>query len=152
MAWTSDGRERDREFGLKAAASYALFHNFVRDFALPKWRPRRESSATSRSTSQCPVISPRDTRLAFEARLASASHCDPAIGLDAGGTIAHPPVWGGIGLLYALGDGDRLGFVDLAPSGLPPRFGFALPFVLGADASQPSYGIYLRVMFRTEVD
>ena len=174
VAWTSDGRERDHEFGLNAAASYALFHDFVRDLHL-----QVEAAARVFGNEPLNITVPGDLAARYSIGFRGAARVGafslrPAIGLDAGGTIAHAPVWGGIGLLYALGDGGRFGFVamegevdgsrrhpfviapnwmaDLAPLGLPIRFGFALPFVMGADASEPSYGVYLRVMFRTAVD
>ncbi len=98
----------------------------------------------------------------------------PGAGVETGATAAHAPVWGGAGILYALGREGRLGFFGLemdadagratpfivAPNlladaktiGLPLRVGVAVPWVIGAPVTEPLIGIYLRVLVRTEMD
>ena len=98
----------------------------------------------------------------------------PGIGAEVGATPAHLPIWFGTAILYALGPGGEYGFVALeldadggrqtpfivAPDflvdtkaiGLPFRVGFAVPYVVGAPRTEPSIGVYIRVLVQTETD
>jgi hypothetical protein len=42
--------------------------------------------------------------------------------------------------------------VDTQSISLPFRVGIAIPWVVGAPATEPLIGLYLRVLVRTEVD
>ncbi len=165
---------RDHEFGCNAAVSYALFHDFARDIHL-----QAEAGVRIFGSEPVNISVPGDLSLPFTLGIRTAFRrgswsLRPAVGIEAGRSPAHAPVWTGAGLLYGLGEGGRYGFagvevdVDVArrapvivapnfmadtiASHLPFRVGVALPWVISAPDTQPSIGVYLRVIMRTELD
>jgi hypothetical protein len=91
-----------------------------------------------------------------------------SVGAGAGGRSPHLPLSASLALLMQFGHSTSAGFLglealsdgtwpsplaiapdlvaDLAPLGLPVRLGVALPWSRAASDTQPSFGIYLRVM------
>ena len=165
---------RSNEFGLQAAAAWGLLHDFAHDFHV-------QVEATARFTrDDRPYESqPGDFSLPFAAGVRVGKRFGPVtlrpgVGAEIGATAAHLPIWFGMGALYELGEGGRYGFagveldadggrqtpfivapdfmVDMKMIGLPFRLGIAIPYVPGAPATEPSLGIYLRLIVRTEVD
>lgn len=165
---------RSNEFGLQLAAAWGLYHDFSRDFHV-------QAEATGRLTGEnAPYESqPGDSSLPYTAGVRLAKRFDewtirPGAGVEVGATPAHVPAWFGVGLLHGLGSDGRYGFIGVeldadagrqtpfivAPNlmadtkalGLPFRLGFALPYVLGAAGREPSLGVYLRLLVRTEID
>jgi hypothetical protein len=94
------------------------------------------------------------------------------IGGEAGGTPEHAPVRAGLGLFTPFGSTERYGFwgveVDadagrrspfvvalnlvptVTPLHLPFRFGFAIPWAVGAESTQPAVGFFVRLFFEAE--
>jgi hypothetical protein len=174
VAAQDEAHARDHEFGLSAATSFALLHDFVRDIHL-----QAEVGLRIAGAEPVNISVPGDFSLPFTFGLRSAFRrgawsLRPAAGIEAGGSPAHAPLWGGVGLLYALGEGGRYGFAgveldadlarrvplvvapnlmaDTSTLHLPFRVGVAVPWVIGASDTQPSIGVYLRVMVRTALD
>jgi hypothetical protein len=95
-------------------------------------------------------------------------------GAAAGGDSPHAPLRAGLALLRALDRGGRSGFfgveaiadgtwsspffvapdlvADLASIGVPARLGVALPWAPGAASTQPSLGVYLRLIVEPRRD
>ena len=165
---------RSQEFGLQAAAAWGLVHDFAHDFHAQFEAAVRVAGGERPYESQ-----PGDTSLPFMAGLRTGKRFGawtlrPGLGFEAGAKPAHAPVWFGMAALFGLGDAGKLGCVGVevdadagrrtplivAPNliadtralGLPFRLGVAVPYVVGAPATEPSLGIYLRVLIRTEVD
>ena len=165
---------RSSELGLQGALAWGLVNDFEHDFHAQAEVTGRVAGNDKPYESQ-----PGDFSLPFSAGLRTglrigALTIRPGAGVEAGGPVAHAPVWGGVGALYPLGREGRLGFFGLeldadagrttpvivAPNfladtlsiGLPLRLGLAIPWVVGAPANEPQVGIYLRVLLRTEVD
>lgn len=173
-ATQDEARSRDHEFGLSAAGSYALLHDFARDIHV-----QAEAGVRFLGAEPVNVSVPGDFTLPFTLGLRGAVRrgpwsLRPAAGAGVGGSPARAAVWAGAGLLYGLGDGGRYGFVgmevdadaarrapfvvapnimaDTVAMHLPFRIGIALPLVVGSSDTQPSIGLYLRLMMRTELD
>jgi hypothetical protein len=90
------------------------------------------------------------------------------LGAAAGGVSANVPLRGSIALLTGFASTERYGFwgfeadIDatrrnptvlalnlmphLGPLGLPIRFGFAIPWVVAANGSPPSTGVFFRIL------
>jgi hypothetical protein len=95
-------------------------------------------------------------------------------GAAAGGASPHPPLRTALALLWALDRSGLAGFfgvegivdgtwaspffvapdlvADLAPIGVPARLGLAIPWAPGAGSSQPSLGVYLRLIVEPSRD
>lgn len=165
---------RSNEFGIQAAAAWGLVHDFAHDFHAQLETAVRFAGENKPYESQ-----PGDTSLPVSLGLRLGKRFGsltlrPSLGTEFGGTPAHLPVWFGMGMLYGLGRDGRLGFfgvevdadagrqtpfiiapnlmADTASIGLPFRVGIAIPWVVGAPATEPLIGLYLRVLVRTEVD
>ena len=165
---------RSQEFGLQGALAWALVRDIKHDFYM-------QAEATGRvGESDKPFeAQPGDFSLPFTAGIRTGFRFGnvtirPGAGVEAGAAAAHAPIWGGVGVLYALGQEGRLGFfglemdadagrrtpfivapnflIDTQAIGLPFRVGIALPWVVGAAATEPLVGLYFRVLVRTEVD
>ncbi len=165
---------RTNELGLQAAAAWGLFHDFAHDLHVQIEATARFTGNDKPYESQPGDFSlPFATGLRFGKRFGPLT-LRPGFGTEIGSTPAHLPYWFGMGALYALGDGGRFGFAGVevdadaarqtpfivAPNfmadtkaiGLPFRLGLAVPYVLGAASREPSLGVYLRLLVRTEVD
>jgi hypothetical protein len=95
-----------------------------------------------------------------------------SLGFSAGSASAHIPLRGSAALLTDIEASGRFGFwgveVDadgarqnpvvvafelvpnLAPSGVPFALGFALPYVVGADGTTPSFGFFVHLLYESE--
>ena len=163
----------DRGFGLNVAGAYGVFHDFRREIHV-----QIEMAGRLVGTEAAYATQPGDPALPFHAGVRTGFRFGAVTlrpGFGAGvGPYAHAPLWFGAGLLYGLGTGGRFGFVGVeldadaarrtpfivAPNlmagtialGLPFRIGIAVPWIVGASDTQPSLGLYLRILVRTEVD
>ena len=167
LAWTADDR-----FGFRAAAGWALVHDFRRDFHL-------QIEASERFVDDTPYvfrIQPGEAPLPFSADLKAAIRffgwtVRTSIGTEAGDAPAHAPVRFQVALMRPFTSEMRFGFfglemdadwgrpnpvivapniwTDVTPVGLPARLGVGIPIVVGASDTFPAAGVYLRLLILT---
>jgi hypothetical protein len=153
--------------GVGTSLAWKLVHDPVDDFymqleASAEW-PRRAEGYSP----------PDEAGLPFALDLRGAWRSGPwtirgALGGAAGGPSPHVPLRGSLALLRGFDRSARAGFfgiealadgtwispvfvapdvvADLAPLGLPARVGLALPWSPSAGDTQPSFGVYLRLI------
>lgn len=163
------GASAPRTFaGVGGALAFGLFHDFTRGLHV-----QGEIAGRTPESANAALFEPGESELPFAADLLGAIRLDrwtlrATVGGEAGGAFAHAPVHTDLALQTGLGPEERFGFVgfelradwareaplvvapeivaDAAPIGLPFRLGLALPVNVGADATTPSYGLFLRLI------
>ncbi len=156
-----------RDFGVGTTVSWKLVTDVVHDFYMQaeagaELPPRSERYP---SPDQAGLPYTLDLRAGLRRGIWTLRG---SVGAGAGGPSPHLPLSASIALLMQFDHSTSAGFVgiealadgtwpsplsiapdlmaDLAPIGLPVRFGVALPWSPAASDTQPSFGIYLRVM------
>lgn len=153
--------------GLGAAVSWKLVHDLADDFYLQAeaggdWTQRADLYASPHEPGEPFVVG---LHAAYRRGLWTLRG---GAGAGAGAASPHVPLRGTLALLVSLDRSSSTGFVgleavadgswvtpvfvapnvvaDLSPIGLPARLGLALPWSPGAGATQPSLGVYLRLI------
>jgi hypothetical protein len=170
---TPSGATRGRDaFGLGGAVAVGLWHDFQRDQHL-----QLELLGRTADHGPSPVFDPGESELPAALDLVGAQRFGrftlrATAGAEAGGHFAHAPVHTDLCLLSGIESDARFGYLafelradwaspaplvlapelicDLVPLALPFRIGLALPVNVGASATAPSYGMFLRVILLTE--
>jgi len=168
---TPSGGTRGRDaFGLGGAIAFGLWHDFPRDQHL-------QLELRGRTTDSSPEFDPGESELPAALDLVGAQRFGrftlrATVGAEAGGHFAHAPVHTDLCVLSGIVRDARFGYLalelradwaspaplvfapevisDLVPIALPLRVGLALPVNVGASASAPSYGLFLRMIVLTE--
>ncbi len=161
------GGDRHDDLGVGTTVSWKLIRDLVDDFYMQaeagaELPPRQELYP---SPDQAGLPFAIDMRAGFRRGLWTLRG---SVGAGAGAPTAHLPLRGSLALLASLDGGSRSGFfgveatadgawpspffvapnfvADLAGLGVPARLGVALPWSPGASDTQPSLGIYLRLI------
>ena len=170
---TPSGSTRGRDaFGLGGAVAFGLWHDFERDQHL-----QLEILGRTADHGASPVFDPGESELPAALDLVGAQRFGrltlrATVGAEAGGQFANAPVHTDLSVLSGIVSDARFGYLafelradwaspaplvlapevisDLVPLGLPLRMGLVLPVNLGASATAPSYGLFLRVILLTE--
>lgn len=162
----------ENTFGFRAAAGWALVHDFRHDFHL-------QIEAGQRFVDDTPYafrIQPGEAPLPFNADLKAAIRVvgwtvRAGLGTEAFGTPAHAPFRVQAALMHPFTSEMRFGFfglemdadwgrpnpvvvapnvwADATPIGLPARLGVGIPVVVGAPDTFPAIGVYLRLLILT---
>ena len=165
------GSEGSDDFGVGGALAFGLFHDFPRDLHL-----QAELVARTPEGGDARIFEPSEAELPFAADLVAAARTGRwtwrgTIGAEAGGSFAHAPAHTDLVVLTPFADDARFGFFGLevradwaraaplvlapdivavaVPLGLPFTLSVALPVNVGAGATDPSYGIFVRLMLVT---
>jgi hypothetical protein len=166
------GTSSTPRFGMSGALALGLFHDFEHDFHLQiellgRRYERDEERAFEPGETELPaaadvVAAKRFGRLTFRTTM----------GGEAGGTFAHAPIHTDVAVLTGITEEERYGFLaievradwartapfvlapevvaETTPIGLPLRLGIAFPFGIAAEATQPAFGIFVRLAIVTE--
>jgi hypothetical protein len=168
IAWRRfSGDGSSTEGGVGTTASWKVVRDLRDDFYLQgevsaEWPPRAE-----------PLTLPDQPGLPFGVDVRAAFRRDVwtlrgSLGAGFGGSSPHVPLRGSVALLVGLEPSASTGFIgiealadgtwvspffvapdfvaDLSTLGLPVRLGVALPLSPGASSTEPSYGVYLRLL------
>jgi hypothetical protein len=157
-------------FGMSGALAVGLFHDFDHDFHLQAELLGRTERADEAA------FEPGESELPVAADLVAARRFGrwtlrTTVGGEAGGEFAHAPLHTDLAVLTGLTAEERYGFLaidvradwaraapfvlapeiigDTTPIGLPFRLGVAFPVSLGVDATQPTFGIFMRLALLT---
>jgi hypothetical protein len=165
-------------FDLGAAASWSLMHDWKRDFHLQIELTGHVGSEGVDSQER--YVQPGDPALPLALDLRAAIRRGYLTLRTAFGAEAFGPAGDRVGVrasaaaLIGFGREALLGFAgleldadsarthpfvvapdivaDIGPLGLPLKLGVALPWVVGAGQDEPRLGVYLRLMFQTDLD
>jgi len=156
--------------GASMGGALGLFHDFAHDLHLQLEVVGRVPATEDTGAIGDPVL-PLAVDLRGGARFGRLT-VRPGIGVEAGGHAEYAPFRASVALLTPVADDARFGFVgvevdvdaarrsplilalnmvsDLTPLGLPFRFGVAIPWLVAADATRPSLGLYVRLFYVSE--
>jgi len=156
-------------FGVGAGVSWKLLHNFAHDFHV-------QAELRGHFPADLSATEPGESPLPVSLDLQSALRVGPwtlrnSIGVSAGGRPAQLPIRGSAVLLTGIGASHRHGFwgveatadgakvaplaiaLDLVPDfssvGLPFRFGLVGSYAFAAEATVPSWGVFLRLFIES---
>jgi hypothetical protein len=166
----STGAESHNLLGINGGISWKLIQDFQHDFHLQAelgGRYRLDPSvATDPGESALPFVldlrtGMREGRWTFRG----------SFGAEAGGTAAHVPVRGSLGVYTPFGSSDRYGFwgieadadggrqhpivvaVNVVPSlialGLPFKIGLGVPWAIGVRGTEPTLGLLVRLFYES---
>jgi hypothetical protein len=158
--------------GMSGAVAIGLLHDFEHDFHLQAELLGRISERADETS-----VDPGEAELPASADLVAARRVGrltfrTAVGGEAGGAFAYAPLHTDLAVLTGLTAEERYGFlaIDLradwarsapfvlapelvgetTPIGLPFRLGVAFPVNLGVHATQPAFGIFMRLAILTQ--